>query len=193
LNWAQHSYVDNIAQGGEHLLGLINDVLDLARIDTGQLAVNIDTIDAVDTLQKVHSKFQQMAESRGVSIAFASDSLLRAPVLADSMRLTQVLVNLTSNPIKYNRAGGSVTFCVSDTEEGLCRIGVVDTGPGIPEERHDEVFQSFNRLGAEASGEEGTGIGFALSKSLIEHMNGRIGFNAGLQNGTEFWVELPVP
>ncbi|MDG2242350.1 MAG: ATP-binding protein [Rhodospirillaceae bacterium] len=108
------------------------------------------------------------------------------------MRLTQVLVNLTSNAIKYNRAGGSVIFSASDAGEGYCRIGVVDTGPGIPEERRDEVFQSFNRLGAEASGEEGTGVGLALSKGLIEHMNGRIGFNPGLQHGTEFRVELPV-
>ncbi|NKB44890.1 MAG: PAS domain-containing protein [Alphaproteobacteria bacterium] len=193
LNDDQQSYVDNIVQGGDHLLGLINDVLDLARIDTGQLAVNISTIDAVETMQRVLNNFQQLAESRSITLQFAPESLPLVSVLADPMRLTQVMVNLTSNAIKYNHVGGSVLFSLSETDNGFCRIGVADTGPGIPDDRHGEVFQSFNRLGAEASGEEGTGIGLALSKSLIEQMNGRIGFEVRPQGGTLFWVELPQP
>ncbi|MBT6959736.1 MAG: PAS domain-containing protein, partial [Rhodospirillaceae bacterium] len=193
LNDHQHSYVGNIVQGGEHLLGLINDVLDLARIDTGQLAVNISTVDAVESAQQVLSNFQQLAESKAISLSFAPESLPQLSVLADPMRLTQVLVNLTSNAIKYNHAGGLVVFSVLRMESGFCRIGVADTGPGIPDDRHGEVFQSFNRLGAEASGEEGTGIGLALSKSLIEQMNGGIGFDVQPKGGTQFWVELPLP
>jgi PAS domain S-box-containing protein len=193
LNEYQHSYVDNIVQGGDHLLGLINDVLDLARIDSGQLAVNITEVDAVDAIDRVIGNFQQLAESRGITLSFAPASLPHLMVLADQMRLTQVLVNLTSNAIKYNREDGSVAFQVSKTTAGYCRIGVADTGPGIPEHRQDEVFQSFNRLGAEATGEEGTGIGLALSKSLVEQMSGRIGFQVEPNGGTLFWVDLPTP
>lgn len=193
LNEYQHSYVDNIVQGGDHLLGLINDVLDLARIDSGQLAVNITEVDAVDAIDRVIGNFQQLAESKGISLSFAPSSLPHLIVLADQMRLTQVLVNLTSNAIKYNCEDGSVAFQVSKTNAGYCRIGVADTGPGIPENRQDEVFQSFNRLGAEATGEEGTGIGLALSKSLVEQMSGRIGFQVEPSGGTLFWVDLPTP
>lgn len=193
LNEDQQAYVGNIVQGGEHLLGLINDVLDLARIDSGQLAVNITEVDAIDAIDRVIGNFQQLAESRGISLSFAPSSLPHLMVLADQMRLTQVLVNLTSNAIKYNRQDGSVAFQVSKTKAGYCRIGVSDTGPGIPEHRQGEVFQSFNRLGAEASGEEGTGIGLALSKSLVEQMNGRIGFQEEPNGGTLFWVDLPTP
>lgn len=192
LNDDQKGYVDNIVQGGEHLLGLINDVLDLARIDTGQLAVNIEPVDAVDVSDRVLKNFQQLAAARNIHIAFTDGIPSRLEVQADRMRLTQVLVNLTSNAIKYNREHGAVSFSISVTEDGYGRIGVSDTGRGIPDERRNEVFQSFNRLGAEASGEEGTGIGLTLSKSLVEQMNGRIGFDSRDNEGTEFWVDLPL-
>ncbi len=193
LNDDQRAYVNNIVQGGEHLLGLINDVLDLARIDPGQLAVNVKTIDAVETTGRVLKNFQQLAESRAIEMTFAPESLSHINVRADQMRLTQVIVNLTSNAIKYNRAGGFVTFKISETDDGFCRISVFDTGYGIPTDRTNEVFQSFNRLGAEAGGEEGTGIGLALSKNLVERMNGRIDFAARPEGGTHFWVDLPLP
>lgn len=190
LNDDQRSYVGNIVHGGEHLLGLINDVLDLARIDTGQLAINITVVDAVDTVDQVLKNFQQLAETRNVTIAFAADAPARFDVLADQMRLTQVMVNLVSNAIKYNITGGAVKIQLSDTEDGFGRITVSDTGQGIPIDRQQQVFESFNRLGAESSGEEGTGIGLALSKSLTEQMNGRIDFESNAQ-GTEFWISLP--
>ena len=192
LNDDQKGYVENIVQGGEHLLGLINDVLDLARIDTGQLAVNIESVDAVDIADRVLKNFQHMAGARNIHIAFADGAPNRLDVEADRMRLTQVLVNLTSNAIKYNRENGAVSFILSVTKDGYGRIGVSDTGHVIPDERRDEVFQSFNRLGAEASGEEGTGIGLTLSKSLIDQMNGRIGFESRHDEGTVFWIELPL-
>ena len=192
LNEDQKGYVENIVQGGEHLLGLINDVLDLARIDSGQLAVNIETVDAVDIADRVLNNFQQLAAARNLKISFASHVPAALKVRADRMRMTQVLVNLTSNAIKYNREGGAVTFDLSVTDDNYGRIGVSDTGRGIPEERRGEVFQSFNRLGAEASGEEGTGIGLTLSKSLIEQMNGRIGFKSEDGMGTLFWIDLPL-
>lgn len=193
LNDDQKGYVDNIVQGGEHLLGLINDVLDLARIDSGQLAVNIEPVDIVDIADRVLKNFQQLAAARSIQISFSEDVPASLQVKADRMRLTQVLVNLTSNAIKYNREHGKVAYILSTTADGYGRIGVSDTGKGIPEDRRGEVFQSFNRLGAEASGEEGTGIGLTLSKSLVEQMNGRIGFTNQDDEGTLFWVELPLP
>lgn len=129
---------------------------------------------------------------RNIQIAFADTAPSRVAVKADHMRLMQVLVNLTSNAIKYNREHGAVSFRLSITEDGYGRNGVSGTGQGIPDNRRNEVFQSFNRLGAEASGEEGAGIGLALSKSLVEQMNGRIGFESRDDEGTEFWVDLPL-
>lgn len=191
LNDDQRSYVDNIVHGGEHLLGLINDVLDLARIDTGQLAINITTVDAVDAIDQVLKNFQQLAETRNVKVSFAPSTPARFGVSADQMRLTQVMVNLVSNAIKYNVRGGAVEINVSDAGDGYGRISVSDTGQGIPLDRQEQVFESFNRLGAESSGEEGTGIGLALSKSLIEQMNGRIGFESVPAGHTVFWIDLP--
>ena len=192
LNDDQQGYVENIVQGGEHLLGLINDVLDFARIDTGQLAVNIEPIDAVDIADQVLKNFQQLAAARNIQIGFADQIPASLKVKADRMRLTQILVNLTSNAIKYNHDNGAVSFSLSETKDGYGRIGVSDTGRGIPEERRGEVFQSFNRLGAESSGEEGTGIGLTLSKSLVEQMKGRIGFTSEDGKGSFFWVDLPL-
>ncbi len=192
LNEDQKGYVENIVQGGEHLLGLINDVLDLAQIDSGQLAVNIEPIDVVDIADRVLKNFQQLAAARNIRISFADHVPAKLLVNADRMRLTQVLVNLTSNAIKYNREHGKVAYMLSTTEDDYGRIGVSDTGRGIPAERRSEVFQSFNRLGAESSGEEGTGIGLTLSKSLVEQMNGRIGFTSEDDEGTLFWVDLPL-
>lgn len=189
----QRSYVENIVHGGEHLLGLINDVLDLARIDTGQLAINITVVDAVDTVDQVLKNFQQLADSRNVKIAFSPDAPARFDILADQMRLTQVIVNLVSNAIKYNVDAGSVEIELSQLASGIGRVSVSDSGRGIPSERQHHVFESFNRLGAESSGEEGTGIGLALSKSLAEQMNGSIGFKSKAGGGSVFWVDLPRP
>ncbi len=188
----QQGYVDNIIQGGEHLLGLINDVLDLARIDTGQFAVNLTVVEVVETADRVIRAFGQQAEDRKIEIGFAPDVPERLLVNTDQMRLTQVINNFMSNAIKYNREGGRVTIGIQKHDERFARISVVDTGRGIPADRHDEVFQSFNRLGAEASGEEGTGIGLALSKNLVERMGGRIGFVSEADKGSEFWVDVPL-
>jgi len=188
----QDGYVENIIQGGEHLLGLINDVLDLARIDTGQLAVNLQAVDAVEAADRVIKSFGHQAEVRNIKIGFAADTPAKVMVLTDQMRLTQILNNFASNALKYNSDGGSVSFSLSRLDDGFVRIAVADTGRGIPDDRQDEVFQSFNRLGAEASGEEGTGIGLALSKSLVERMGGRIGFTSTFGEGSEFRVEVPA-
>jgi PAS domain S-box-containing protein len=188
----QGGYVENIIQGGEHLLGLINDVLDLARIDTGQLAVNLQAVDAVEAVDRVIKSFGHQAEVRNIKIGFAADTPAKVMVLTDQMRLTQILNNFASNALKYNSDGGSVSFSLSRLDDGFVRIAVADTGRGIPDDRQDEVFQSFNRLGAEASGEEGTGIGLALSKSLVERMGGRIGFTSTFGEGSEFRVEVPA-
>lgn len=192
LSPAQSNYVANIRQGGEHLLHLINDVLDLARIDTGKLVLNLDRVDAGKLIQDVIEDFRPMAGTRGIALRFETHVDGPVHALADRIRLMQVLVNLASNAIKYNRTGGAVTFRLEASRRGWIRVSVEDTGRGIPTERHPEVFESFNRLGAEATGEEGTGIGLSLSKRLIEQMGGVIGFHSAAEQGSMFWIELPV-
>jgi signal transduction histidine kinase len=191
LTPAQASYVANIIQGGEHLLHLINDVLDLARIDTGKLMLNVDRVEVDALICDVIEDFRPMADARGVTLRFAPCA--DGPVIAkaDRIRLTQVLVNLASNAIKYNRPQGTVAFHLQIPRPGRVRLAVEDTGRGIPSDRHPEVFESFNRLGAEATGEEGTGIGLSLSKRLVEEMGGSIGFHSAPGTGSMFWVDLP--
>jgi len=188
----QRGYVENIMQGGEHLLGLINDVLDLARIDTGQFTVDLTPVDLVETADRVIRAFSQQADVRKIKIGFDANVPASLMATTDQMRLTQVMNNFMSNALKYNHEGGAVTINLKKYDAEFARLSVVDTGRGIPPDRHDEVFQSFNRLGAEASGEEGTGIGLALSKGLVERMGGRIGFVSEMGDGSEFWVDVPL-
>jgi signal transduction histidine kinase len=172
-------------------LHLINDVLDLARIDTGKLLFNLDRVEVDTLVRNAIADFRPMADARGVSLRFIPCATDSAVAKADRIRLMQVLVNLASNAIKYNRPDGSVTFALKHPRPGYLRLTVQDTGRGIPTDRHGEVFESFNRLGAEASGEEGTGIGLSLSKRLVEEMGGAIGFESAFGQGSTFWIELP--
>jgi PAS domain S-box-containing protein len=191
LNADQEVYVDSIVKGGEHLLRLINDVLDLARIDTGKLALHIEPVAVRGIVGHVIDNFRQAAARKNVELKVATSLKGDIHAAADAMRLTQVLMNLTSNAVKYNRPGGDVGFAAEVTPRQTVRISIRDTGRGIPRERQSEVFESFNRLGAELSGEEGTGIGLSLSKRLVEEMYGNIGFDSELGAGSTFWVELP--
>jgi PAS domain S-box-containing protein len=187
--------VDHILKAGRHLLNLINEVLEIARIEANQQQLSLEPVHAATLLTEALALVRPTAEQRPVRLALHAPRDAHAYVRADQQRLMQVMLNLLSNAIKYNRAGGTVELLARPAAEGdapLLAIGVRDTGPGIPEDRLGELFVAFSRLGAESSGIEGTGLGLALSQRLVQAMGGRLRVESAVGEGSTFWVELPV-
>jgi PAS domain S-box-containing protein len=185
----QQAKVKQILVAGRHLLTLINDVLDLARIEAGHLAVSTEPVALQPLVDNCLTLLRPQAQARHISLsAPAADE--RCQVRADRTRLKQVLLNLLSNAVKYNHDGSSVTVRFED--RGDCwRVCVDDTGPGLDAEQQAKLFVPFERLQAVNSPVEGTGIGLALSRRLVELMHGRIGVDSEPGQGSSFWVELP--
>lgn len=190
--------IDHIMRAGKHLLRLINEVLELARIEANRLQLSIEPVKLEPIVQEAIGLVRPLAEQHGcmvVDTVIAGEDLF---VRADRQRLTQVLLNLLSNAIKYNRPGGSVTLWYDSENaaidgrplEGPVRIHVRDSGRGIPPERLDELFIPFSRLGAEDTDIEGTGLGLALSQRLVEAMGGRLSVESVVGEGSTFTVEL---
>ncbi len=170
--------VEQILKGGRHLLGLINEVLDISRIEAGRLSLSLEPVQVGEAVRAVVALARPLAAERKVECEADGTALCARYVLADSQRLQQVLLNLLSNGIKYNRESGRVTSRCDDRPAGRLRITVTDTGVGIPSALQPRLFTPFDRLGAEADGVEGTGLGLALSKRLVEAMGGVIGFES---------------
>ncbi len=191
LNAPQRQSVDQILKGGRHLLTLINEVLDLARIEAGKLALSTEPIRIGEATQAAVDLVGQLATHHHVELRTEPSPLWNEFVLADRQRLQQVILNLLSNAIKYNRPGGSVTVACQMADTDRCRLQVRDTGCGLSPEKLNYLFTPFDRLGAEVSEIEGTGIGLALSKRLVEAMSGKIGVETESGEGSTFWVELP--
>jgi PAS domain S-box-containing protein len=188
----QQTYLGFIKAGGEHLLALIKDILEFAKIDAGRIGLKIDRTDPLQVIAAVLPLIERMAAARDISLHTPRADLQDCPcVMADHVRLRQILLNLVSNAIKYNRRGGRVDVTCQPLADGFIRISVADNGQGIPPERQAELFTPFNRLGAEAQAIEGTGIGLALAKRLSEIMGGRIGYRSIYGAGSTFWVDLP--
>lgn len=186
----QREFLGHIQQAGRQLLGLINDVLDLARIESGRLKVSIERVSLQDVIATCVALLRPMAEKNGIAIQIRPWRVQSTAIRADRARLLQVLLNLGSNAIKYNRPGGVVIIEVGRARSGRIRISINDTGIGIPAKRQPEVFELFNRLDAEDSRVEGTGIGLAISKRLVDRMRGHIGFASDPGWGSRFWVEF---
>ena len=186
----QASSVDQIQRAGQHLLSLINEVLDIARIEAGQLTVSPEAVHVGEVLDQVTALLGPVAESAAVHMMVEPGGERHRHVRADRQRLLQVLLNLGSNAVKYNEPGGTVAFRTSLSPGGKVRFSVHDTGPGIPLDQQALLFVPFSRLGAERSGVEGTGVGLALSKQLVEVMGGVIGVESAPGHGSTFWVEL---
>ncbi len=186
---AQRQSIDQILQAGWYLLELINEILDLALIESGKLSLSPEPILLADVLSDCRGMMEPLAMKSGIGLTFPR--LDGTPyVKADRTRVKQVLINLLSNAIKYNRAGGSVEVICTMTSTQRTRIAVHDTGNGLPPEKLAQLFQPFNRLGQETGSEEGTGIGLVVSKRLVELMGGAIGTESTVGVGSVFWIEL---
>ncbi|MDP2186813.1 MAG: ATP-binding protein [Xanthomonadales bacterium] len=186
---AQRRSIDQILQAGWYLLDLINEVLDLAMIESGKLSLSLEPLALAEVMHECRAMIEPQAQQREIRVSFPQ---LDAPyfVKGDRTRVKQVLINLLSNAIKYNRQGGSVVVeCVAIGSDRL-RIRVTDTGNGLNPEQVERLFQPFNRLGQEATTEQGTGIGLVVCKRLVEWMGGVIGVESTPGTGSVFWIEL---
>jgi PAS domain S-box-containing protein len=186
---AQRQSIDQILQAGWYLLELINEILDLALIESGKLSLSPEPTSLADVLSDCRGMIAPLAVKSGIGLTFPR--FADAPfVKADRTRVKQVLINLLTNAIKYNRAGGSVEVICTMSATQRTRIAVHDTGNGLSPEKLTQLFQPFNRLGQESGSEEGTGIGLVVSKRLTELMGGEIGVESTVGKGSVFWIEL---
>jgi PAS domain S-box-containing protein len=185
----QQSSINQILKGGWYLLGLINEILDLAMIESGKVSMSPEPMSLSDVLHDCHALIGPQAHKRGITLVFPESGTPHY-IHADLTRVKQVMINLLSNAIKYNRVGGTVTVACWLAAEGRLRVSVTDTGTGLAPGELAQLFQPFNRLGRESSVDEGTGIGLVVTKQLVELMNGRIGVESTVQVGTTFWVEF---
>lgn len=188
LNNKQHSYVGEISNAGSMLLKLINQILDLARIEKGHLQLSMERIRLSDIFRECSAMISPLARQNNISLNLETGN--KSYVIADYTRLKQVIINLLSNAIKYNKDGGSVMLETSQKENSVVRICIIDTGKGISEDLIQDIFQPFYRLYS-VNNIEGTGIGLSICKQLLEMMNGTIGVTSSVSEGSNFWIELP--
>ena len=186
---SQKSSIAQILQAGWYLLELINEILDLALIESGKFSISLEPVSLDDIMLECQTMIEPQANKRGIRMSFPR---FDQPcfVSADRTRVKQILINLFSNAIKYNQTGGSVVVECSASAPDTVRVSIRDTGAGLPPEKLAQLFQPFNRLGQEASAEEGTGIGLVVTKRLVELMGGAIGVESAVGVGSVFWVEL---
>jgi CheY-like chemotaxis protein/nitrogen-specific signal transduction histidine kinase len=191
LEHRQEECVQQILKGGRHLLELINEVLDIARIETGSLALSSEAVNVAELLTETLDLIRPLAAERELRIQAPSEQGCAGVVQADRQRLRQVLLNLASNAVKYNRHGGSIGFACK-AADGRIRILVQDTGPGIPADKMQRLYTPFDRLGAEQSEIQGTGMGLALSKRFAEAMGGSLTAHSIEGQGSTFTLELAL-
>ncbi|MDH5785730.1 MAG: response regulator, partial [Chromatiales bacterium] len=184
-------WVSEIIKGGNHLLSLINDTLDLARIESGQIELSIEPIILNEVIDEVTTLLRPLFESR--NIQWSATACTECVVKADRTRLKQVIINLLSNASKYNHEGGTIQIrCSNGSQSDFLRIAIIDSGPGVPQQRLHELFEPFNRLDHEGGTIEGSGIGLTICKDLVSLMGGEIGVESELGTGSTFWLELPI-
>jgi PAS domain S-box-containing protein len=181
-------FTHSILTAGQHLLTLINEILDLAKIESGTITLSMEPVLLSEVLAEIRAMVEPLGNERKIHMLFPQTDGMH--VIADRMRLKQIVLNLVSNAIKYNREMGAMIIDCSATASGRVRITVQDTGGGLRDEQMSALFEPFNRLGQEAGSEEGSGIGLVVTKRLVELMGGKIGVSSQLNIGSIFWIEL---
>ncbi len=179
-----------INRAGKHLMSLIDQILDLSRIEAGEVDVSLEPVGMRQVLEDSVHWVAPLAQDRDIEIRFDASEFDGVNVMADSIRLKQVFLNLLTNAVKYNREGGMIDVIGKPSGDGQLRVGVRDTGHGISKEKIKELFQPFNRLGAEFSGVEGTGIGLVITRQLLDLMRGELEIESKTGKGSTFWVVL---
>ncbi len=191
LNKQQHSYVEHIINAGRHLLELINDILDLSKIEAGKMQLSLEALSPVEVIETNLDILQTLAQKHQVTLETDFSQIDRTVrIKADATRFRQILINLCNNAIKYNKENGLVKISLSQPEKDWLRIAVSDTGPGLDEQQLQHLFTPFNRLGAENSTIEGSGVGLSITKKLVDLMAGHIGVESVPTQGSTFWFEF---
>jgi CheY-like chemotaxis protein/nitrogen-specific signal transduction histidine kinase len=188
----QKDNLARISSAGNHLLDLINEVLDLTRIESGNMELHIETTDMIPIVDNVISLSKPLAQKNNISLQYHKLPAESCYAEIDPLRFKQVVLNLISNAIKYNKPNGSVIVSYESLNNGMMRVGIQDTGHGIPKDKKNKLFQPFERFDAEAKSIEGTGIGLTISRQLIELMQGKIGFESKESEGSFFYIDVPV-
>jgi len=186
----QRENIDEIENAGQHLLSLINDILDLAKIESGHIDINMDAVPLGKLIYECETLLSPLVKKHNLTLESCDCLNTTIEVRADYLRLKQVLLNLLSNACKYNKSGGVITIDCNIIGSGFVRICIRDTGKGIPLEQQNELFKPFNRMGAEQTNIEGTGIGLVITRQLVELMGGSIGVESEAGKGCTFWVEI---
>jgi len=193
LSTQQNEHIEHIVKGGTHLLELINDILDLSKIEAYQVDLHLKEVNVGDAVSNSVKLTAPLGEARNIRILNRIDDTPSSCLRTDPVRLEQILLNLISNAVKYNEDGGTVTVHGHETGDGFYRLSVSDSGIGIAKEDYSNMFHMFHRLGADPLlAQEGTGIGLTVAKFLVERMAGRIGFDSEVGIGSTFWFELPL-